>query len=206
MKRTPHLPAVIFEGKELSYKELNEKANQLACFLKENYEIRPDTQVAVCLEPREQMVIAMLGILKAGGAYVTIDPAYPDSRIEYILSDSNSKVVITNEWHRQRLELISGVRSSHKIQVLKIDHDILQKVVSSQSKDNLKQDSTSSHLAYVIYTSGTTGNPKGVMIEHRGVVSLVKNVDYYGSILVIHLFSFRISLLTRLLLKSGLLY
>ena len=131
------------------------------------------------------MLISILGVLKAGAAYVPMDPSYPDSRIGYMLEDTNASIVLTNESYRQRLEGIIRAKApqflSHEerleknkevVEVLAIDGQEIQDSLSEQPLFNPETATASHHLAYVIYTSGTTGNPKGVMIEHRGVASL----------------------------------
>jgi non-ribosomal peptide synthetase component F len=147
------------------------------------------------------MLIAILATLKVGAAYVPMDPSYPNDRISYILQDTNTKLVLTNEVYKERLEEISLVVNTinsgyyvsdttidlkhgtigaidHGTRILSVDSEEVQGKLSSQLTSNPKTATTSTNLAYVIYTSGTTGNPKGVMVEHRGVTSLVKNTNY----------------------------
>ncbi|MBF0120184.1 MAG: amino acid adenylation domain-containing protein [Desulfobacterales bacterium] len=147
--KNPDNIAVVFENKKTTYKELNEKSNQLAHYLIKAYKIKPDTFIAFGFERSLDMIIAILGIIKSGGAYVPIDINYPKDRIEYILNDCNASLYLT--------------------EIPKIE---------DFPKTNLNKINTSKDLAYAIYTSGTTGKPKGVMIEHRAVVSLVKNPGY----------------------------
>ncbi|WP_281322352.1 non-ribosomal peptide synthetase [Flavobacterium aestivum] len=148
--KTPDHIAVVFEEKELTYEELNEQANQLGSYLRENYKIKTDDLIGIKLDRSEKMIITLLGILKSGAAYVPIDPSYPQERIDYIEKDSNCKIVI--------------------------DENVLELFYNSQeeySKSNIERTNTANDLAYIIYTSGTTGNPKGVMIEHRNAVALI---------------------------------
>ena len=168
--QTPNNIALVFEDTELTYQALNKKANQLAHYLIQAYSIKPDTLVALCLDRNKHMLISILAVLKAGGAYVPIDPSYPDERIKYILEDTNAKVILTNKIYRAKIEDIA--RKDQQIQILDIDNEIIQERLLMQVSTNIKTVTTSTNLAYVIYTSGTTGNPKGVMIEHRGVVNL----------------------------------
>ncbi|MEP6803425.1 MAG: amino acid adenylation domain-containing protein, partial [Flavobacterium sp.] len=147
--RTPHNIAVVFEDKVLTYNQLNEQANQLGHYIRENNNVQPDDLIGIKLERSEKMIISIFAVLKSGGAYVPIDPGYPQERIEYIEKDSNSKFVIDEE----ELELF------YKQQ----DH---------YSKLNPKKINSPENLAYVIYTSGTTGNPKGTLLEHKNVVRL----------------------------------
>ena len=164
VEKTPNAVALIYEEIRLSYRDLNNRANRLAHYLRENYSIKADDLICLCLERSEHMLIAILAVLKAGGAYVPIDPNYPEERINYLLKDTATKVVITNEFYQDKFREIPGV--------VLIDNTFFQEKLLQKSAENPKALSSSSHLAYVIYTSGTTGNPKGVMIEHQGVVNL----------------------------------
>ena len=167
VERTPANIAVVYEETKLTYKELNERANRLANYLRSNYDIKADDLIALCLDRSEHMLIGILAVLKAGGAYVPMDPGYPDERIQYVLKDTRAKVVLTNIAHKQRLGSITKAGS------LAIDSEELQELLLLQSKVNPITETLSTNLAYVIYTSGTTGRPKGVMIEHRGVLSTI---------------------------------
>ena len=165
---SPNNVAVVYEDTKLTYKELNEKANQLAHYLIKHHSIKPDDLVTLLLDRSENMIIAILGVLKAGAAYVPMDPEYPDDRIKYILSDTNTNLVIANSIYTKRLNSINN-----KVNTIPIDSKVFIKDLTKHSNTNPKvKDLTSKNLAYVIYTSGTTGKPKGVMIEHKGVVNL----------------------------------
>ncbi len=148
--KTPDNIAVVFESIELTYQQLNEQSNQLAHYLRSNYEIRPDEFVGIKQARSEWMIVSILGVLKAGGAYVPIDPEYPQERIDYIQADTNCKVCL------DETEL-SNFKASRQ----------------RYSKQPLTLTATPDNLAYVIYTSGSTGKPKGVMIEHKSIVNLV---------------------------------
>ena len=156
VEKTPNNVAVVFEEKELSYRELNERSNQLADYLQKTYKIQPDDLVGIKLERSEQMIISMLGILKSGGAYVPIDPGYPEERISYMLEDSQCKVLIDKK----------EIKRFEKADKLK-----------KYSKENLQKVTIPTNLAYVIYTSGSTGRPKGVLVEHKNVVRLFRTEE-----------------------------
>jgi len=175
--KTPDNIAVVYEDTILTYKELNNKSNQLARYLVQNYNIKPDDLVALCLDRSEQMLIAILGVLKAGGAYVPLDSSYPSDRIGYMLNDTKTKVVLTNYVHANSLKRIIKPKVG-KIDIISIDSKEMPIELANQKATNPVASTSNSNLAYVIYTSGTTGKPKGVMIEHGGVTSLVKNIDY----------------------------
>ena len=172
VERTPDNIAVVYEDIKLTYRELNNKANQLANHLRGSYKVEPDTLIALCLDRSEHMLIAILAALKAGGAYVPMDPSYPDERINYILADTQAKIVLSNEMHQERL-----VGLAETIAILAIDSADFQRQCSLVSTITPITTTVSTNLAYVIYTSGTTGNPKGVMIEHRGVVNTLVSLN-----------------------------
>ncbi|MDO8954749.1 MAG: amino acid adenylation domain-containing protein [Gammaproteobacteria bacterium] len=167
--KTPTHTALVYENITLTYTELNEQANQLAHYLIKNYKIGPDDLILLCIDRSQYMLIAILAILKAGGAYVPIDSSYPDSRISYILEDTKAKVLISNQIYTDRLE---NIHLPHKMNIIAIDSH-LTGTFKKQKKSNPQSKVKSTHLAYVIYTSGTTGTPKGVMLEHRGIVNRI---------------------------------
>ncbi|MCB1712028.1 MAG: amino acid adenylation domain-containing protein, partial [Candidatus Riesia sp.] len=183
-ERTPDNVAIIYNNIRLTYKELNERANRLASYLITNHSITPDTLIPLLLDRSEHMIISILAVLKAGGAYVPMDPDYPDERINYILEDTGSRIIITNKKYEERLqEIIQTDTDQQKISIVSVDDansasNLPHLLSKDQTANPAIKDLSSTNLAYVIYTSGTTGKPKGVMIEHRGVVSLVKEVDY----------------------------
>ncbi|RDS87331.1 non-ribosomal peptide synthetase [Pseudomonas fluorescens] len=157
-ERQPHAIAVVQDGTSLTYRQLNQRANQLAHHLLAQG-VQPDDRVALCCRRGPQMLVGLLGILKAGAGYVPIDPAYPAARIAYLLQDSAPVAVLAEASTR---ELLGNVAS--------IDlHEHHHPNVSNPQIADL----TPAHLAYVIYTSGSTGQPKGVMVEHRSVENLV---------------------------------
>jgi len=171
VEKTPDNIAVVFEDKQLTYKELNEKSNQLARYIRKQYkdwteqELRPDTLIALCLDRSREMIIAILAVLKAGGAYVPIDPAYPNDRINYLLEDTATDIVLTQKHLKQQLEKIRK-----GIKIIAINDKKVQEELGTLSIRNLKRKNQSTNLAYVIYTSGSTGQPKGVMIGHEALV------------------------------------
>jgi amino acid adenylation domain-containing protein len=152
--------AVVFEDRQLTYRQLNRRANQLAHYLR-GLGARPETPVAICVERSLEMVVGLLGILKAGGAYVPLDPAYPKERLAFMLQDAQAPVVLTQE--RFLAEF------NNRITVC-LDRD--WRVISQESEENPDSGVTAENLAYAIYTSGSTGKPKGVMVPHRGLCSL----------------------------------
>ncbi|MFS0553783.1 amino acid adenylation domain-containing protein [Brevibacillus sp. 179-C9.3 HS] len=158
----PHRIAIVYENERLTYQELNKKANQLArALIKKG--IQTDSIVGVMMEKSIETVTAIMAILKAGGAYVPIDIEYPRDRIQYILQDSQTKIVLTQKNVRN---LVHDVGYGGQVVVLEEEN------VDSHSDSNLHLPSKPTDLAYVIYTSGTTGKPKGTMLEHKGIANL----------------------------------
>ena len=163
VQQTPDAIAVTFEQQRLTYLELDQRANQLAHHL-HALGVKPNTLVALCVERSLDMLIGLLGILKAGGAYVPLDPAYPNDRLSYMLSDSQSSVLVT------QADLVTTF-SDIGISVVSLDSDWPQ--ISQQPTNPVTSDAQSHDLAYVIYTSGSTGRPKGVQIAHQSVVNFL---------------------------------
>ena len=168
---TPHNIALVSAKNKLTYSELNQRANQLAHYIKDKYAIKADDLVALCLERDEHMLISILAVLKAGGAYVPMDPEYPMERIKYILGDTDAKLLLTNDCHKNLFK----TNNSRKISIEFIDEKNFEYTLQKQKECNLTSQINNHHLAYVIYTSGTTGKPKGVLIEHAGVINLIEN-------------------------------
>ncbi|MBJ6999676.1 amino acid adenylation domain-containing protein [Streptomyces sp. CRPSP2-6A1] len=175
--RTPDAVAVVFEGVELSYREVNERANRLARLLLEQG-AGPERFVAVALPRSADLVVALLAVLKTGAAYVPIDPDYPTDRITHILDDAGPMAVITVE--------DSGVEPPADISRILLDDPTTRQALQAQPSDDLTdaERRTTLHAdapAYVIYTSGSTGRPKGVVVEHRGIVNrLLWMQDRFG--------------------------
>src|SRR5215831_14297542 len=166
VERTPEGAAVVYEETEISYAELNGRANRLAHYLR-GLGVKPDERVAICVERGLEMVVALLGVLKAGGGYVPLDPTYPEERLRYMLEDSGPGVLLTQGHLRG---LFAGIGGSVRVLDLADAAEW-----SGQPESNLKCGGMGlrpDHLAYVIYTSGSTGVPKGVMVEHRNVTRL----------------------------------
>ncbi|WP_213471741.1 non-ribosomal peptide synthetase, partial [Paenibacillus dendritiformis] len=159
VKRVPEATAVVFEGRRLSYAELNERANRLARTLR-SVGVLPNQLVGLMARRSLETVVGILAVLKAGGAYVPIDPEYPEERIRYILENSNAQLLLTQRELKRQVPFEGTV--------LALDDE----QAYSDDGTNLEPASGPNDLAYVIYTSGTTGKPKGVMLEHRGLVSL----------------------------------
>ncbi len=167
--KTPDAIAVTFEDQSLTYSQLNERSNQLGHYLK-NRGVKDETPVAVCIERSLELVTGILGILKAGGVYVPVDPDFPQERIQFMLDDSASKIVITSN------SIIPQLPQADNIDFLILDEK--NPDLSSQPLSNPGSHVKPENLAYIIYTSGSTGTPKGVMVTNRNVVSLVKGVSY----------------------------
>ncbi|WP_427161139.1 amino acid adenylation domain-containing protein [Aliinostoc sp. HNIBRCY26] len=169
VEKNPDHTAVVFAAQSLSYQQLNQKANQLAHYLIQNYQIQPDTLIGISVERSLEMIIGLLGILKAGAAYVPIDPNYPPERIQFMLEDSGISILLSQSFLLNQLP-INELANSLPV----IDLDAEDFAEASTANPSLQ--STPENLAYVIYTSGSTGKPKGVMIEHRGLLNLTLTV------------------------------
>ena len=165
VEKTPDAIALAFEQQQLTYWELNQRANQLAHYLR-NLGVKPETVVGICVERSLEMVVALLGILKAGGAYVPLDPAYPQERLAYMLSDSQVSVLLTTEELGKKLP-------EHQAYVLELDTD--WGTIIQESQKNPVTEVKPENLAYVIYTSGSTGKPKGVLVTHKGLCNLAED-------------------------------
>ena len=156
----PEAVALVCEQQQVSYRELDERANQLGHYLKREG-VGPDTVVAVCLERTIEMVVTLLGILKAGGAYLPLDASYPAERLRYMLADSEAKLLLT--------ETKSGELFGESQGALYVDR--LAEQMTGESRERMQTAVEGDQLAYVIYTSGSTGQPKGVMVTQRGLVN-----------------------------------
>lgn len=165
-ERTPDATAVVFEDQQLSFRELNARANQLARYLV-SLGVGPEVLVALCLERSLEMVVGIFGIMKAGGAYVPLDMAQPKERLGHMLEDARVQVVITRSGLASELPE-TGAR------VVCIDTE--REEIALQDTDDIDNVTTGANLAYVIFTSGSTGRPKGVGIEHRQLANYVEAV------------------------------
>jgi amino acid adenylation domain-containing protein len=163
VEKTPDAVAVVFEDQQLTYRELNQRANQLAHYL-QTLGVRPEVLVGICVERSLEMVVGLLGILKAGGAYVPLDPHYPQERLSYMLEDAQVSVILTQQHLLEKLQ-------QHQTQLVYLDTD--WRLISQLNQDHPLTAIQTTNLAYVIYTSGSTGQPKGVMVAHQGLLNLV---------------------------------
>src|SRR5947199_1045405 len=158
---TPGAMALVAGDQRLTYRELNQRANQLAHFLQE-LSVGPNVLVGLCVERSLEMVVGLLGILKAGGAYVPLDPAYPPDRLAFMLDDARAPLLITSQSLSERLP------SAKRDVVIVGAPEIAEQPDHPPRVDIMPDD-----LAYVIYTSGSTGKPKGVEVTHGGLANLV---------------------------------
>ncbi len=186
--RTPQATALVFDESELTYAELNARADALAARLRQ-HGAGPDVLVGVCIERSLEMMVALLGIHKAGAAYVPLDPTYPKERIAFMLQDSQAPVLVTQSSLLPKLP-------SHAAAVICVDDPARTRGDVALTPAATRPE----HLAYVLYTSGSTGNPKGVMVTHRNVVNFFAGMDRIlgrepGTWLAVTSISFDISVL-----------
>jgi len=163
--KTPDATAVVFENEQLTYQQLNWRANQMACRLSE-MGVGPEVLVGICMERSLEMVVGLLGILKAGGAYVPLDPRYPMARLAFMIENTQMRVIVTQRALVQRLP-------SCRAKVICLDTD----EESTENSYSLANRIAADNPAYVIYTSGSTGQPKGVEIPHRAVVNFLRSMQ-----------------------------
>jgi amino acid adenylation domain-containing protein len=166
---TPDAVAIVANHRELTYRQLNQRANRLALHL-QGLGVKPDSLVGVAMGRSETLVISLLAILKAGAAYVPLDPTYPKERISLLVEDSEMKVLITSAASRASLPIDLSFLTV-------LDAEEILNQASSDSGQNLVTSAASYNLAYVIYTSGSTGKPKGVMVENRNVINFFAGMD-----------------------------
>jgi amino acid adenylation domain-containing protein len=164
-EKTPEATAIVFEGQQLTYRELNTRANQLAHRLR-SLGVRPDSLVGISMHRSIDLIVAILGVLKAGGAFLPLDPVYPADRLRYMVEDSSVGIVLTH----QALAQAIGPYAKARLIVL----DASDPALTNEPITTPTNETEGGNLAYVIYTSGSTGRPKGVMLHHRGLINLVQ--------------------------------
>ncbi|MFN6461921.1 MAG: non-ribosomal peptide synthetase [Nostoc sp. DedVER02] len=170
VEKNPDAIAIGFGNQQLSYKELNIRSNQLAHYLRK-IGVTIESLVGICIERSPKMIIGLLAILKAGGAYLPLDPSYPQERLNFMLEDAQVSVLLTQEKLLQHFTEFSKP-------IISIDKDWV--TITQHSRENPKSYVTLENLAYVIYTSGSTGQPKGVLIEHRGLSNLAAQIEVFN--------------------------
>ena len=169
VERTPDVVALAFENQQLTYRELNARANQVAHYLQKRLPASASQPlIGICMERMPLMIVGLLGILKAGGAYVPLDPNYPRSRLAFMLADTQMPILLTQP------ELVSSL-PQHEASVICLDRD--WEIIQRESSLNPVTDTTAEDLAYILYTSGSTGQPKGVCCRHRNVINVLTDFD-----------------------------
>nr|VFJ54095.1 MAG: AMP-binding enzyme [Candidatus Kentron sp. FM] len=181
VERAPDAMAVVFEGQQLTYQELNRRANRLAHHL-QSLGVKPETLVGICVERSLEMIVGLLAILKAGGAYVPLDPSYPKERIAFMLADAEVGLLLTQE-------RLVGELPEHRARIVGLDADW-----EDFPEENPVSGVGPENLAYVIYTSGSTGKPKGVVVRQQSVVNVIDWVNK----------TFQVSASDRILLVTSL--
>ncbi len=172
VERTPEAVAVVFEDRQVSYRELNRRANQLAHHLRTLTRGRPERRMGICAERSVELVVGLYGILKAGGAYVPLDPDYPPERLRFMVAAAEVEVLLTQE-------RLSGTLPELASRTVCLDRG--GAALRARSTANPEPTAAPENLAYLIYTSGSTGEPKGSMISHRGIVNRIRWMqDAYG--------------------------
>ncbi|AVH66608.1 non-ribosomal peptide synthetase [Nostoc sp. 'Peltigera membranacea cyanobiont' N6] len=176
VEKTPDAVAVVYEKEYLTYRELNNRANQLAHYLRsallsrrDSLGVKPEVRVGICVERSLEMVVGIIAILKAGGAYVLLDSAYPSERLAFMVEDLQAPILITQTHLQHLLPLNNQI-------VVNLDAD--WEMISQYKEDNLLSDVNPENLALISYTSGTTGTPKGTEVPHRSIVGFMFGVDY----------------------------
>ena len=158
---TPDAIAVGFKDRQLTYQQLNDRANRLACYL-QKLGVGPEVLVGICVDRSLETIVGLLGILKAGGAYLALDPNYPQKRLNFMISDARISVLLTQQ-------KLAGNFAVEEIPLVCLDRD--WEIISQESESNLVNSVTPENLAYVVYTSGSTGTSKGVEIAHQSLVN-----------------------------------
>ncbi|QLE40069.1 amino acid adenylation domain-containing protein [Nostoc sp. C052] len=168
VEKNPDAIALVYEKEYLTYRELNNRANQLAHYL-QVLGVKPEVRVGICVERSLEMVIGILAILKAGGAYIPLDPAYPTDRLVFMMEDVQTPILLTQTHLQDKLPIYNQT-------VVNLDSD--WEIISQYKEDNLHSEVNPENLAYIIYTSGSTGTPKGTEITHRSIIGFMFGVDY----------------------------
>lgn len=167
VKKVPNNTAIVFEDKKLTYKELNDRANSLADYLQKN-NVHENEIVSIFMDKSLESIIAILAILKCRCAYMPIDIDYPLERINYMINNSNSNMILTLQTLKHKISSFSNI----------LCVDLNNEIIYNTKVSNIKINSSSDDLAYIMYTSGSTGKPKGVMVSNRNVVRLIKNTNF----------------------------
>jgi len=174
VEQTPDAVALVFGDEQMTYRELNQRANQLAHeLIRRGMGNQAETLIGICLPRSLELVIALFGVLKAGGAYLPLDPNYPAERLQYMLEDGQAALVLTQEQFLHRIPSVTGG-------IICLDRDLAQ--IDRMPTTNPNRNVLPDQLAYVIYTSGSTGKPKGVLIPHRGLCSLSQAESHWFGI------------------------
>jgi amino acid adenylation domain-containing protein len=174
--RRPDAVAIRFADEQLTYRQVNERANQIAHRLRK-LGVGPEVMVGTLLDRSLDLVVGLLGILKAGGAFVPLDPSYPMERLEFMAADIAAPVMLVQDSVVQRLGF-PGISNPAWLHGKSLSFEQNRADIAQESVENPTNQTTADNLAYVMYTSGSTGQPKGVMVSHRAVVRLVKNTNY----------------------------
>ncbi|HEU5229879.1 MAG TPA: AMP-binding protein, partial [Ktedonobacteraceae bacterium] len=163
---TPEATALVYEDEKISYRALNQRANQLAHYLRQAG-VHSESLVGICMDRSIAMIVAVLGILKAGGAYVPLDPKAPAERLRDTLADAQIQILLTLQEIEERLQ-------QHTAQTIDLERDWA--LIAQACLENPTWEADAAQSAYVIYTSGSTGKPKGVVIEHRQLLNYVSGI------------------------------
>lgn len=171
VNQSPDSSCIEYGETIITYREINERANQLAHYLKRNG-AGTESLIGIFQERSPQLIISILAVLKSGAAYVPISTAYPDERIAYIVSEASFKMILAGSSYLQNITTITDMNPTSSVKLLDMDKEWSH--IAIESSDNMPSHNSPNDLAYIIYTSGSTGKPKGVMIEHRGIPNLVQ--------------------------------
>jgi amino acid adenylation domain-containing protein len=172
VSKTPNNVAIVYEGNRLTYKELNQAANNIGVFLRENHKVKANDIVALLFDRGISMIVGILGVLKSGAGYLPVDPEYPKDRIDYILKDSKTEQLLTDS-----VNFDKALESSMELNIITSNIERIENLSEGNELINM---SSPQDLLYVIYTSGSTGQPKGVMVNSQGIVSSIsEQISFY---------------------------